>query len=38
LTQGISHEMFGYIAIIVAAFGCIALHMLMVWLQKAWRT
>jgi exosortase len=37
LIQGVSHETFGYISVVVAGVGCITLHMLMLWLQKTWR-
>jgi exosortase len=38
LIQGVSHETFGYISVVVAALGCIALHMFIIWIQKISRT
>jgi exosortase len=37
LIQGVSHETFGYISVIVAGIGCISLHMFILWVQKIWR-
>lgn len=34
LIQGVSHEMFGYISVVVAGIGCVALHMIILWIQK----
>jgi exosortase len=34
LIQGVSHEMFGYISVLVAAIGCVALHLFILWIQR----
>jgi exosortase len=33
LIQGVSHETFGYISVVVAGIGCVGLHVLLVWIQ-----
>jgi exosortase len=38
LTQGAAHEAFGYVSVVVAAIGCVALHLAMVSVQKTWRS
>jgi exosortase len=38
LIQGVSHEMFGYISVVVAGVGCIVVHLFILSIQKAWRT
>ncbi len=38
LIHGMAHETFGYVSIVVAAIGCIALHSASVSIQKAWRS
>ncbi len=38
LIQGVSHEMFGYISVVVAGIGCIVVHLMILSIQKAWRT
>jgi exosortase len=37
LVSGAAHEAFGYVSVSVAALGCIAFHILMISIQKAWR-
>jgi exosortase len=37
LIQGVSHETFGYISVVVAGIGCVLLHVLMLRIQKTWR-
>jgi len=37
LIQGVSHETFGYISVVVAGIGCVALHVLIVSVQ-GWRS
>ncbi len=36
LIQGVSHETFGYISVMVAGIGCVALHLFILWIQKTW--
>jgi len=38
LIHGAAHEAFGYVAVVVAAVGCVALHIIMLQIQKAWRS
>jgi exosortase len=38
LIQGVSHETFGYISVLVAAIGCVAFHMLALWIQRTWQS
>lgn len=38
LIQGEAHEIFGYVAIVVAGAGCIALHLTVLKIQKTWRS
>jgi exosortase len=38
LIHGAAHDAFGYVSIVVACIGCVALHLMMVNVQKAWRT
>ena len=38
LVQGSAHEAFGYVSVVLAGAGCVALHVTMVYLQKAWRS
>jgi exosortase len=37
LAQGAAHEAFGYVSVVVAAIGCVALHLAMVYIQRTWR-
>ncbi|HUA21915.1 MAG TPA: exosortase/archaeosortase family protein [Bryobacteraceae bacterium] len=37
LVQGATHEAFGYFSVIVAAFGCVGVHLGMLRIQKAWQ-
>ena len=37
LVQGAAHEAFGYVSVVVAAFGCVAMHLLMLRISKKWR-
>ena len=37
LIQGVSHEMFGYISVVVAGIGCVVLHLFILSIQRAWR-
>lgn len=37
LISGTAHETFGYVSVAFAALGCMALHILMLTIQKAWR-
>jgi exosortase len=37
LVQGAAHETFGYVSVVVAAIGCVAIHLSMLSIQKAWR-
>jgi exosortase len=37
LVAGTAHEAFGYVSIAVAAAGCLALHIILVTIQKSWR-
>jgi exosortase len=36
LIQGVSHETFGYISVVVAGIGCVALHIFILWIQRTW--
>lgn len=36
LIEGVSHEAFGYVSVVIAALGCILLHLSIVWLRKVW--
>ncbi len=38
LIHGEAHEMFGYVAIIVAGAGCVGLHLAVLNIQKVWRS
>ena len=38
LIHGEAHDAFGYIAIVAAALGCVLLHILMLNIQKRWRS
>lgn len=38
LTSGGTHEAFGYVSVAIAAVGCIALHFLMTYALKVWRS
>jgi exosortase len=38
LVQGAAHEAFGYVSVFVAALGCVALHLMMTSILKAWRS
>ncbi len=38
LIHGAAHEAFGYVSVVVAAFGCIGLHIVMLQIQKTWRS
>jgi len=38
LAEGAAHETFGYVSVAVAALGCMALHIVMLSIQKAWRS
>jgi exosortase len=38
LIQGAAHETFGYISVVVAAFGCVAVHGLTRYIQRAWQS
>ena len=38
LAMGTAHETFGYVSVAVAALGCMGLHILMVSVQKVWRS
>jgi exosortase len=38
LIHGAAHEAFGYFSVVIAAVGCVVLHMVMLRIQKAWRT
>lgn len=38
LVQGAAHEAFGYVSVLIAGIGCIALHSLMLYIQRTWRT
>jgi exosortase len=37
LIQGVSHETFGYISVVVAAMGCVVLHIFILWVQRTWQ-
>ena len=37
LVQGAAHEAFGYVSVLVAALGCVALHLTLTSVLKAWR-
>ena len=36
LVQGAAHEAFGYVSVLIAALGCVALHRMMTSILKAW--
>jgi len=36
--SGITHEAFGYVSVLVAAAGCLALHTGTLWAQRVWRS
>jgi exosortase len=38
LIQGEAHEAFGYVSVVIAGVGCVALHIALLYLQKAWRS
>jgi exosortase/archaeosortase family protein len=38
LIHGAAHEAFGYVSVLVAGIGCIGLHILMLRIQKTWRS
>jgi exosortase len=38
LVQGAAHEAFGYVSVVIAAVGCVALHLMMTAILKAWRS
>lgn len=38
LVSGTAHETFGYVSVALAALGCIALHIIMLSIQRAWRS
>jgi exosortase/archaeosortase family protein len=38
LVQGTAHEAFGYVAVVIAGVGCVAIHLGMVYTQKVWRS
>ena len=38
LIHGAAHEAFGYVSVVLAGIGCIALHILMLYIQKTWRS
>jgi exosortase len=38
LIHGTSHETFGYISIVVAGVGCVLIHLLMLYIQRTWRS
>jgi exosortase len=38
LAHGAAHEAFGYLSVIIAAIGCIAVHIFMLYIQRAWRS
>jgi exosortase len=38
LVSGAAHEAFGYVSVIIAAFGCVALHFMMTSVLKVWRS
>jgi exosortase len=38
LVHGAAHEAFGYVSVVVAAVGCVAFHVIMLNIQKAWRS
>jgi exosortase len=37
LVSGAAHEAFGYVSIVIAAIGCVCVHIIAVYLQKSWR-
>ena len=37
LIQGVSHETFGYVSVVVAGIGCVILHVVMLRIEKTWR-
>lgn len=37
LIQGAAHETFGYVSVVIAAMGCVAVHILLIYIQKGWR-
>ncbi len=38
LVHGAAHEAFGYVAVVIAAAGCVAMHLLMTSISKFWRS
>jgi exosortase/archaeosortase family protein len=38
LVQGAAHEAFGYVSVFIAALGCVALHLMMTSILRAWRS
>jgi len=38
LVQGAAHEALGYVTVFIAAFGCVALHLMMTSILRAWRS
>jgi len=38
LIHGAAHDTFGYVSVVIAAAGCVMLHMIMLYIQKMWRS
>jgi exosortase len=38
LVQGAAHEAFGYVSVLIAGIGCVAIHLLMLYTRKVWRS
>jgi exosortase len=38
LVRGAAHEAFGYVSVFIAALGCVAVHLMMTFIQRAWRS
>jgi exosortase len=38
LIHGAAHEAFGYVSVVVAGIGCVGLHIVMLYIQKTWRS
>jgi exosortase len=38
LIHGTVHETFGYISVVVAGIGCVLIHVVMLYIQKTWRS
>jgi exosortase len=38
LVRGAAHEAFGYVSVVIAALGCVVLHLTAIYVQREWRS